>query len=270
MEAVSRSAPTLDEVARAAGVSRATASRVFGGHPQVSEAARKAVELAASELGYVPNRAARSLAAGRSESVGVLISEPGSQRFADPMLARLLSAIAEELSAKGLQMVLFAPQSATDIERLEQYLAGGHVDAVLLLALHESESLPARLHARGIPMVFGGWSRGAGDASRTSLDRRVAPWSGSASRDSGRPCGTRDCVRTSSSRARSTATAASSPWRGCLRRSKTSTQCTRRPTRWPRARCGPCRCWDGACQMTSRSSDSTTRRSRPRPSRRDR
>jgi len=173
MEAVSRSAPTLDEVARAAGVSRATASRVFGGHPQVSEAARKAVELAASELGYVPNRAARSLAAGRSESVGVLVPEPGSQRFADPMLARLLSAIGEELSANGLQMVLFAPQSETDIERLEQYLAGGHVDAVLLLALHESESLPARLHARGIPMVFGGRPSGAFQASYVDVDNQA-------------------------------------------------------------------------------------------------
>src|SRR2546429_2912536 len=173
MEPVSPSAPTLDEVVRGAGVSRATASRVFGGHPQVSEAARKAVELAASELGYVPNRAARSLAAGRSESVGVLVPEPGSQRFADPMLARLLSAIGEELSANGLQMVLFAPQSATDIERLEQYLAGGHVDAVLLLALHESESLPARLQARGIPMVFGGRPRTALQASYVDVDNHA-------------------------------------------------------------------------------------------------
>src|SRR5436190_22433834 len=118
MEAVSRSAPTLDEVARAAGVSRATASRVFGGHPQVSEGARKAVERAAAELGYVPNRAARSLAAGRSESVGVLVPEPGSPMFGDPMLTRLLSAIGEQLSSSGMQMVLFAPQSATDLERL--------------------------------------------------------------------------------------------------------------------------------------------------------
>jgi len=173
MEAVSRSATTLDEVAQAAGVSWATASKVFSGHPQVSEAARKAVERAAVELGYVPNHAARSLAAGRSESVGVLVPEPSSQLFGDPMLARLLGAIGGELSANGLQMVLFAPQSATDIERLEQYLAGGHVDAVLLLALHESESLPARLQARGIPMVFGGRPRTALQASYVDVDNHA-------------------------------------------------------------------------------------------------
>ena len=173
MEAVSRSATTLDEVAQAAGVSWTTASRVFSGHPQVSEAARKAVERAAAELGYVANGAGRSLTAGRSESVGVLVPEPSSQLFGDPMLARLLGAIGEELSGKGLQMVLFAPQSARDIERLEQYLAGGHVDAVLLLALHESESLPARLQARGIPMVFGGRPRAALQASYVDVDNHA-------------------------------------------------------------------------------------------------
>src|SRR5256885_16892432 len=173
MEAVSRSATTLDEVAQAAGVSRMTVSRVFSGHPEVSEAARKAVERAAAELGYVANGAARRLTAGRSESVGVLVPEPSSQLFGDPMLARLLGAIGEELSAKGLQMVLFAPQSATDIERLEQYLAGGHVDAVLLLALHESESLPARLQARGIPMVFGGRPSGTFEASYVDVDNQA-------------------------------------------------------------------------------------------------
>src|SRR2546425_1045283 len=173
MEAVSRSATSLGEVARAAGVSRATASKVLGGHPQVSESARQAVERAAAELGYLPDRAARSLVAGRSESVGVLIPDPSSQLFGDPMLARLLGAIGEELSANGLQMVLFAPQSATDIERLDQYLAGGHVDAVLLLALHESESLLARLQARGIPMVFGGSPRTALLASYVDVDNHA-------------------------------------------------------------------------------------------------
>jgi len=176
MEAVSRIAstsPTLDEVARAAGVSRATASRVFSGHPRVSADAREAVQRAAAELGYVPNRAARSLAAGRSESVGVLVPEPTSVLFVDPLLPRLLSAIGQELSASGLQMVLFAPQSAVDHSRLEQYLAGGHVDAVLLLTLHESDSLPARLQARGIPMVFGGRPHGGVDASFVDVDNHA-------------------------------------------------------------------------------------------------
>ena len=173
MEAVSRPPATLDEVARAAGVSRATASRVFTGHAQVSELARKRVQRAASELGYVPNHAARSLAAGRSESVGVLVPSPGSGAFLDPLLSRTIGAIGDQLSMSGLQMVLFAPGSVAEIARLEQYLAGGHVDAVVLLALQDSDTLPSRLHGRGIPVVFGGRPRDGLEISYVAVDHHA-------------------------------------------------------------------------------------------------
>lgn len=173
MEAVSRSPVTLDAVARAAGVSRATASRVFTGSSQVSEEARKAVERAAAELGYVPNRAARSLAAGRSESVGVVVLDPGWNVFQAPSFPRLMRGIGDELSAHGLQMVLFAPQSQADSTRLEQYLAGGHVDGVLLVNLVDHEVLPDRLRSRGIPVVVGGKPRNGLDLSFVHVDEHA-------------------------------------------------------------------------------------------------
>ena len=172
MEALSRPSVTLDQVARAAGVSRATASRVFSGSHAVSEEARQAVERAALELRYVPNRAAKSLAAGRSESVGVVVPHPTSRAFLDPLFPRLLRSIGEELSARGLQMAVFAPQSEVDVDRLEQYLAGGHVDAVLMLSLPERDSLADRLQARGIPVVFGGKPRGT-LSSFVDIDNRA-------------------------------------------------------------------------------------------------
>ena len=152
VEAVSRSRATLDEVARKAGVSRATASRVFSGRPNVAEAAKEAVKRAAATLGYVPNSAARSLAAGRTESVGVVLPKPASGLFGDPMLARLLYGIGEELSARNLQMVLFAPQSEAETVGLERHLAGGHVDAVLVVTLQGSHPLTARLMSNGLPV----------------------------------------------------------------------------------------------------------------------
>src|SRR5437879_13527735 len=108
MEAASGSSITLAQVARLAGVSRATASRVFSGNPAVSVEACSAVERPAAELGYVPNRAARSIAAGRSESVGVVLPEPRWSAVLDPLLPRLLHDICEELQARGPRMVLLA------------------------------------------------------------------------------------------------------------------------------------------------------------------
>lgn len=128
---------------------------------------------AAAELGYVPNSAARSLAAGRTESVGVVLPHPMSGLFGDPMLARLLYGIGDELSSRNLQMVLFAPQSDADTRRLEQYLAGGHVDAVLLVALGGEHVLVERVQSQGIPLVFGGRPRDAEGTAFVDVDNRI-------------------------------------------------------------------------------------------------
>ncbi|HXM58154.1 MAG TPA: LacI family DNA-binding transcriptional regulator [Candidatus Dormibacteraeota bacterium] len=165
---MTKSAPTLNEVARAAGVSRATASRVFTASPRVSDEARKAVERAARRLGYVPNRAARSLVTGRSDSVALVIPEPTTMLFGDPFFPRLVRGITDLLSSHDLQLVLFAPQSSSDEARLARYLAGGHVDGALLVSLHGNDPLPARLVDRGLPVVVGG--RPPGDTAVSYVD----------------------------------------------------------------------------------------------------
>ena len=175
--ASSKSAPTLNEVARAAGVSRATASRVFTASPRVSDEARKAVERAARRLGYVPNRAARSLVTGRSDSVALVIPEPTTHLFGDPFFPRLVRGITELLSAHDLQLVLFAPQSSADEARLARYLAGGHVDGALLVSLHGDDPLPARLLERGLPVVVGGRPPGDTAVSYVDVDNQAGAFS---------------------------------------------------------------------------------------------
>ncbi len=151
-----RSGATLEAVAEAAGVSRATVSRVVNGSTKVSADVRKAVEREILRLGYVPNRAARSLVTRRSDSVGVVITEPSGRLFADPFFPRLLRGISTELGARDLQLVLLMPETPRDAARAEAYLGGGHVDGVLLVSLHGNDPLPKRLASRGIPIVVGG------------------------------------------------------------------------------------------------------------------
>src|ERR1700690_3229138 len=106
-----RSATTLDEVARAAGVSRATASRVVNGSTTVGLEARQSVEQAVVRLGYVPNRAARSLVTRRSDSVGVVIAESTGRVFNDPFFSEVLRGISAGLAARKMQLALLMPQS---------------------------------------------------------------------------------------------------------------------------------------------------------------
>jgi DNA-binding LacI/PurR family transcriptional regulator len=165
---------TLDRVAREAGVSRATVSRVVNGSPKVSPDVRRAVERAVSRLGYVPNPAARSLVTRRSDSIGLVITEPASRLFDDPFFPRLLRGISAELSDRNLQLVLLMPEDADAEQRLERYLGAGHVDGVLLVSLHGDDPLPAHLQARGVPMVVGGRPPAGVVASFVDVDNREA------------------------------------------------------------------------------------------------
>jgi DNA-binding LacI/PurR family transcriptional regulator len=150
------SIPTLEEVARAAGVSRATASRVINGSPTVGIEARQSVERAIAQLGYVPNRAARSLVTRRNDSIGVVIAEPTRRIFGDPYFAEVLRGISAGLAAREVALVLVMSQSPEEERQAERYLTGGHVDGVILFSLHGDDPLPEHLQSRGIPVVVGG------------------------------------------------------------------------------------------------------------------
>lgn len=80
---VPRAPSTLRDVAAAAGVSIATASRVLSGNPATSAAAREAVTTAAADLGFRPNAQARALRSSRTGSIGLLIPDIRNPHFAD-------------------------------------------------------------------------------------------------------------------------------------------------------------------------------------------
>ena len=162
---------TLEEVATAARVSRATASRVVNGDLRVRDEARLAVEAAIRELGYIPNRAARSLVTRRSDSVAVVIPEPTSQLFGDPFFPRVLRGISDALAEDETQLVLLMPQERADERRVERYLAAGHTDGVILISLHGSDPLPRDLQRRNIPVVVGG-RPGVGAVTYVDVDNR--------------------------------------------------------------------------------------------------
>lgn len=147
--------PTLETVAAAAGVSRATVSRVINNSTRVSAEVRAAVEQAIGELGYVPNRAARSLVNRRTDSVALVIREPDATVLADPYLASVIIATSQALSGTGVQLVLINAQDDAEHAALADYVRG-HVDGVLLASMHDQDRLPEILIRSGLPTVVGG------------------------------------------------------------------------------------------------------------------
>ncbi|NUR27584.1 MAG: LacI family DNA-binding transcriptional regulator [Catenulispora sp.] len=146
----------METVAALAQVSRATVSRVVNGNARVSPEARAAVEAAIAELGYSPNRAARSLVTRRTGSVALVVSEPESRVFSDPMLASVTRAIGQALSDTDLQLVLLMAPPGSGRHRLTGYLLGGHVDGVMLMSLHGDDPLVEALSESAVPVVLMG------------------------------------------------------------------------------------------------------------------
>jgi DNA-binding LacI/PurR family transcriptional regulator len=151
-----RPAPTLEEVAARAGVSRATASRVLRGQSNVSDEARDAVQAAATAISYSPNNAARSLVTGHSDSVAFLVDESEERMFTDPFFLGMLRSAQGTVAAAGLQLVFTVTSRREDHAQFVAYAAGGHVDGVLLLSLHGQDQLPQQLEALGVPTVLSG------------------------------------------------------------------------------------------------------------------
>ncbi|HVU79709.1 MAG TPA: LacI family DNA-binding transcriptional regulator [Gaiellaceae bacterium] len=166
--------PTLEAVARRAGVSTATVSRVLNESARVSPAMRAAVEAAVAELGYVPNPAARNLARRRTDTIALVVSEPGDRLFADPFFPAVVHGIAEELADTALQLVILPARGERQQRKVERYVLEGHVDGTIMVSLHADDVLPHALAAAQAPLVLAGRpSREAASTSWVDTDNRA-------------------------------------------------------------------------------------------------
>jgi DNA-binding LacI/PurR family transcriptional regulator len=141
-------------VAAAAGVSKTTVSRVLTGSPRVSAEARAAVEQAIEQLGYVPNRAARSLVTRRTDTIALIVSEPETRLFSEPFFAGTVRGINLELAHTDYAFVLLSAEG--DIGRIERYIMNGHADGMILMSLHKQDPLLQLLTRTKTPVVMSG------------------------------------------------------------------------------------------------------------------
>ncbi|MFE9249120.1 LacI family DNA-binding transcriptional regulator [Streptomyces sp. NPDC007088] len=162
--------PTLEAVAARAGVGRGTVSRVVNGSPKVSERARAAVLAAIAELGYVPNRAARSLVTRRTDSVALVVPEGETRLFSEPYFSDIIRGVAAAVADTDMQLLLILVRNAKERERLASYLAAQHVDGVLMVSVHGNDPLPGLLERLDMPAVLAGRRLGLESLSYVQAD----------------------------------------------------------------------------------------------------
>ncbi|MET2010709.1 LacI family DNA-binding transcriptional regulator [Microbacterium chocolatum] len=165
---------TVKDVALEAGVSRGTVSRVLNGQPYVSDEAREAIEAAIAKVGFVPNRAARSLVVQSSQAIGLIVHEPHSLFVEDPNIASILLGANAALSEEDYQLSFLIADTSRDVERLARYLSGGLIDGVIIVSARVGDPITRAVRDLALPAAFVGHPRDIGDAPYVAIDNRGA------------------------------------------------------------------------------------------------
>ncbi len=141
--------PNIEDVARVAGVSTATVSRVLNKPDSVREPLRGRVLQAVTQLGYVPHAGARALKLQRSGTVGAVFPTIDNAIF-----AKAIDALQQRLADAGLQLLIATSGYNPDTEAQQALnLVTRGADALVLVGVGQSPELLHRLRQRELPTV---------------------------------------------------------------------------------------------------------------------
>lgn len=162
---------TLEIVAKKAGVSRSTVSRVVNNHPNVREDVRERVLGIIQETGYRPHPAARSLASHRTNVIGLVIPRSTHTFFTDPYFPVLTEGVAEACNLHDYTLSLFLIKTEEDERRLAPRLAGkGFVDGLIIQATHLGDNFIPQLLRGNVPFIVAGRPMNAPEANFIDVD----------------------------------------------------------------------------------------------------
>ena len=163
-----RRGTTIHDVARKAGVSPMTVSRVVNGERNVRETTREAVLAAVKDLRYAPNPAARSLAGAENVRIGLLYSNPSAAYLSEFLLGAL-----DESSRKSAQLMLEKCEAASatgERAAVRRLLDGGVSGVILPPPVCESHVILTELKKEKVPTVAVATGRFRPDASCVRID----------------------------------------------------------------------------------------------------
>lgn len=145
------SRPTIAGVARAAGVSVASVSRVLNGLPATEEMAER-VQRAVADLGYVPDSRARSLKVGRTFQLTLAVADVGN-----PVYVTMMRAVEEVVSAAGYRLVVTTtgPEIVDEVA-LVRGMARGYADGLVISPIRVDEDLVKSIRECEVPVVVAG------------------------------------------------------------------------------------------------------------------
>lgn len=145
---------TIKDVARRAGVSPSTVSRVISGNARISQETCGRIRQIMAEMHYQPNLLARSLVSQSANSVGVFMKANPGESMKHPFFAEALRGLSVRAAQSEVQLVLsFSPQAREDLNTMKRLVTSGMAGGMILLSSHAQDPVADYLARHSLPYV---------------------------------------------------------------------------------------------------------------------
>ncbi|MGH3334250.1 MAG: LacI family DNA-binding transcriptional regulator, partial [Nocardioides sp.] len=149
--------PTINDVARASGVSKGAVSFAFNNRTGLAPDTRARILAVARDMGWTPSSRARALSVSRALAVGLVMARPPETLRADPFFPSFIAGVESELSRHGYALLLqVVPEHEGEQQSYRRLSDEGRVDGVFVTDLHVDDQRPAILAELGLPAVIVG------------------------------------------------------------------------------------------------------------------
>ncbi|CAM3446004.1 LacI family DNA-binding transcriptional regulator [Marinicrinis lubricantis] len=150
---------TIKDVAKKAGVSPSTVSRVISNHPRISPKTSAKVKQIMEEMGYHPNLAAKSLVSKKSNTLGVILHRPAEELFLNLFFSEFIRGIVTQATRSGYDLLMTSGATEKDeMEAMTRFIKGGRVDGIILLSSRNGDGMVNYLRSQQFPFVLIGRS----------------------------------------------------------------------------------------------------------------
>lgn len=152
--------PTVKDVAKRAGVSPSTVSRVISNHPKISQATRDRVLKEMEALEYQPNAIARSLARSKTRIIGVIMPSNETDVLLNPFFPEALRGIVMAAARYEYDVLLSTnSKNKEEVDVIKSFIGGGKVDGLILMRSQEDDPNIRYLSTTDFPYaLIGSWS----------------------------------------------------------------------------------------------------------------
>jgi LacI family transcriptional regulator len=165
---------TIIEIAKQAGVSRSTVSRVINDDPNVNVTTRQRVRTVMQKLNFQPNAAARGLAAGKTRILGLVIPMGVAALFSDPYFPQLIQGITAACNQHDYSTMLWLAEPEYERRTIQQIVSAGMIDGLIVASALTDDAVVDAVRGRNLPFVLIGRHPIHADITYVDVDNRMS------------------------------------------------------------------------------------------------